>query len=192
MAIAKMKGGLDFVAAHPRGTSMRGYYGMLAILSGGGGLLDDQRYAELSMVSMLYELFTENFDKGDRLFDIVEEIWEDADIIDDLSSDLGLLYDTVKELDNVDRTPASDPENLDGLKASVAIGFANVAPLKWAVTENNFPKPLRELVQFLPRAQLLPDGAVENPSGYSFEISVYCQPTDEQRINGEDHPRYLV
>ena len=192
MAIAKMKGRLDLVLKHPRGTSMFGYYGMLAILSGGGGLLDDQRYMELSMVAMIYEMLTEDLNQGDRLFDLVGKTWEDDDTIDDLSPDLGLLYDTVKELDDAEPTPASGPKSPDGLKAAVASGFANVAPLKWAVSVDNFPNPLREVVQFLPRVQLLPDGAVENPSGYSFQIPVYCQPTDEQRINGEDHPRYLV
>jgi hypothetical protein len=192
MAIAKMKGGLDLIPPQFRGTSIRGFYHVLAIISNGGTLLDNQRLAELSMVAMIYEMLTENFDKGHRLFDIVTELWEENDIMLHLPSNVPLLCQTVKRLDDADYTPASCSGSLDELKTAAASSFANIAPLKWSVTENHFPIPMRELVQFLPQAHFLPGGVVQNHSGYSFEIPVYGQPTDEQHVNGEERLRYLV
>jgi hypothetical protein len=194
MAIAEIAGGLDLGSTHFSRMSIYTCYGMLGILSGGGTFLVDERYAELSIAAHIYEILTELPDNVYHLTSI-EEIWEayyDIDDHSDLSSGLGLLYQTVKRLNNVGHTPTSHPESLAELKAAAARGFAGVSPLKWAMTENKVPKPLQELVKFLPRAQLLPGGTVENPGSYSFEIPIFRQPTDEQRLNGEEHPRYIM
>jgi hypothetical protein len=192
MAIAKMAGGLDLGPINVRGTSIVGYYGMLAILSGGGRLLDHHRFVELNMVAMIYENLAEDVDDGYRSFDLIEEIWEEHYTTEDLPSGLGLLYKTVKRINHAGHTPTSHPESLQELKGAAARGFADTKPLKWAVTGSAFSKALGELVKFLPRVQLLPGGAVENSSGYRFEIPVFCEPTDEQRLHGENRLRYLV
>jgi hypothetical protein len=192
MAIAKMAGGLDLGPINVRGTSIVGYYGMLAILSGGGRLLDHHRFVELNMVAMIYENLAEDVDDGYRSFDLIEEIWEEHYTAEDLPSGLGLLYKTVKRINHAGHTPTSHPESLQELKGAAARGFADTKPLKWAVTGSAFSKALGELVKFLPRVQLLPGGAVENSSGYRFEIPVFCEPTDEQRLHGENRLRYLV
>jgi hypothetical protein len=104
---------------------------------------------------------------------------------------MGPLYQTVKRLNEEGHTPISHPESVTEMKAAARC-FASVSPLKWAITEENVPPLQRELLQSLPRAQLLPGGAVENPGNHSFEIPVYCKLTDEQRLYGENHPRYLL
>jgi hypothetical protein len=154
------------------------------------------RFLELTIVAVVYEILTDSWLSRHDPLNLLQSI---AHIFSDESSKdakdhliakgLGPLLEAIERFSG--QVSILDHEQEEELE-TLARSLRCIAPLQWAIHEDDIPLPLREQIEFLPKIKLLPEWVVENPHGSWFDFSLYSERTVETEVLGETGSRYLI